>query len=358
MMNKKPQPIKPQKVFDDKDELNLGSKEEKVTLDAAREFEKQDFIDLDYDNEIVEDVSASLIEPSKSKPGSKLTRLTLFSLFALVVIQTVLALISSWHTSPWLFAFYTSITTLVLLWTSRLVWKEAKRLKLLKSTANIQAQGERLRLSMQQGEANKFIQGLIERLNDNANLKDTIDQYHQLIKEAHNDAESLSIFDDVVLSCCDKKAQQIVTQYSVESALMLAASPLAVLDMALILWRNQKMLREIAGCYGIELGYWSRIKLIRAIVHNVIYAGATEVAIDLGSQLLSMEMASKISARLAQGMGGGLLTARLGYQAMALCRPLSFSNNTKPKLSHVYKTLLVELKSLAFKAKAAVKSKN
>lgn len=117
--------------------------------------------------------------------------------------------------------------------------------------------------------------------------------------------------------------------------------------MALILWRNQKMIQDIARCYGVELGYWSRIRLIRGILVNILYAGTTELATDLGTQLLSVEMSGKLSARLGQGLGGGLLTARLGYQAMALCRPLAFSSASKPKLSRIHKELLLELKDFS-----------
>jgi putative membrane protein len=62
---------------------------------------------------------------------------------------------------------------------------------------------------------------------------------------------------------------------------------------------------------------------------------------------LSLEMTGKLSARLAQGMGGGLLTARLGYQAMALCRPLAFGDKNRPKLTKLHSELLAELKDFA-----------
>ncbi|QVK22860.1 TIGR01620 family protein [Shewanella dokdonensis] len=150
-----------------------------------------------------------------------------------------------------------------------------------------------------------------------------IRQLESLLSVEQNDAEQVMLFESIVLRQRDAAARKIVHHFAAESALLLAISPFAVLDMALVLWRNQKMLSRIAECYGIKLGYWSRIRLFRGILLNILYAGTTELAMDIGNQLLSVELTGKLSARLGQGLGAGLLTARLGYQAMSLCRPLA-----------------------------------
>ncbi|MBE8168145.1 MAG: DUF697 domain-containing protein, partial [Shewanella sp.] len=115
--------------------------------------------------------------------------------------------------------------------------------------------------------------------------------------------------------------------------------------------RNQRMLTELAQCYGIDLGYASRVKLIKGIISNILFAGSAELLTDIGSQLLSLELTGRLSAKLGQGLAGGLLTARLGYQAMNLCRPILFSADNKPKLSSIHKSLFLELKSFSSKLK-------
>lgn len=195
------------------------------------------------------------------------------------------------------------------------------------------------------GEADSFIDNIVCHYEDSQGLQ----QLRRSLKDEHNDAEKVLLFEDLVLTERDELAKKVVRRYAAESAVLLAASPLAVLDMAIILWRNQRMLRDVARCYGIELGYWSRIKLIRSIIINIIYAGTTELVTDLGTQLLSVEMTGKLSARLAQGLGGGMLTARLGYQAMALCRPIVFREDQRPKLFKVHQELLIELKQFSGK---------
>ena len=54
-----------------------------------------------------------------------------------------------------------------------------------------------------------------------------------------------------------------------EAAVLVALSPLATVDMMLMLWRNLRMIEDIADVYAIELGYWSRIRLIRQVFRNM-----------------------------------------------------------------------------------------
>ena len=292
-------------------------------------------------------IDAKSVSPQlvKSRRWSWLARLAVTSLLLLVVVQTGLGLRDAWLESPWLFSFYGVVLGVVSAWALAGAFSEYRKLKRLKQVADTQETGARLAQSMQMGEADSFIDNIVCHYGDSQGLQ----QLRRSLKDEHNDAEKVLLFEDLVLTERDELAKKVVRRYAAESAVLLAASPLAVLDMAIILWRNQRMLRDVARCYGIELGYWSRIKLIRSIIINIIYAGTSELVTDLGTQLLSVEMTGKLSARLAQGLGGGMLTARLGYQAMALCRPIVFREEQRPKLSKVHQELLIELKQFSGK---------
>lgn len=293
---------------------------------------------------------------SKRRRWSWLTKSMLLGLIILVLTQTGLSLSQAWTDSPWLFGLYASVLALVILWAGRITFSEWRQLKRLKGIEEAQQVSERLALSMQIGEADPFIERILAKLPTDIDTQN----YRDHVRDEHNDAERVLLFESLVLTEIDKKAKKLVHRYATESALLLAASPLAMLDMAIILWRNQKMIRELASCYGIELGYWSRIKLIRSVITNIIYAGASEVVTDIGTQLLSLEVSGKVSTRMAQGLGGGLLTARLGYQTMALCRPVVFSHETRPKLTKIHTALLGELKdfSLAALGKRTTRNKD
>ena len=45
---------------------------------------------------------------------------------------------------------------------------------------------------------------------------------------------------------------------------------------------------------------------------NIAFAGASELVREVGMDWMSQDLAARLSARAAQGIGAGLLTARLG----------------------------------------------
>ena len=125
--------------------------------------------------------------------------------------------------------------------------------------------------------------------------------------------------------------------------MLVALSPLATVDMMLMLWRNLRMIEDIADVYAIELGYWSRIRLIRQVFRNMLYAGATELVTEVGMDLLGAEFAAKLSARAAQGVGAGLLTARLGLRTIEACRPLPWCAGRETQTRRAAQALIGQL---------------
>jgi putative membrane protein len=72
-------------------------------------------------------------------------------------------------------------------------------------------------------------------------------------------------------------------------------------------------------------------------------AGASEMIADTGMDMLSMDLAGRMSTRVAQGVGVGLLTGRLGLKAISLMRPLPWQPDQQPKLSEIRKDLVLRL---------------
>ena len=164
-------------------------------------------------------------------------------------------------------------------------------------------------------------------------------------KDEYSDEELLQLYSREILSKVDEKALVEVAKFSTEAVVLVALSPIALVDMMLMFWRNLRMIDKIAGLYGLKIGYWSRIKLIKQVFVNMAYAGASELVIDLGADLVGAELLGKLSARMAQGLGAGMLTSRLGIQTIKLCRPIPFEENT-PKIAHVRKKILSQVKKL------------
>ncbi|MGF1767796.1 YcjF family protein [Enterovibrio makurazakiensis] len=186
-----------------------------------------------------------------------------------------------------------------------------------------------------------------EKLAKQANSEMTAgyDKWQTSLAATHNDREVFELYDQMVVVEQDIRAKKMVTKYASEAAVMVALSPLALADMLLVAWRNFRLLEQVSTIYGVKLGYWSRIRLLRLVLANMAFAGASEAMTDIGTDLLSVDLAGKLSARAAQGLGVGLLTARLGYKAMAVMRPLPYVGTKAPKLSDMRKQLLRRLTS-------------
>lgn len=160
-----------------------------------------------------------------------------------------------------------------------------------------------------------------------------------------SDAEIIQLFNKQVMSAVDQIAMNEIAKHSSETMMMVAISPIAFIDMLIVFWRNVSMVDRVAGLYGIKLGYWSRIKLIREVLKNMIFAGATEIIADVGAEMIGADLLSKLSGRAAQGLASGMLTARLGIRTVHLCRPLPFNQDT-PSINSVRQILVSNLKQL------------
>lgn len=176
-----------------------------------------------------------------------------------------------------------------------------------------------------------------------------LQRWHASLHETHNDREIVALYAQLVQPVLDLQARREIGRCAAESTLMIAVSPLALVDMAFIAWRNLRLVNRIAVIYGIELGYFSRIRLFRLVLLNMAFAGASELVREVGMDWMSQDLAARFSARAAQGIGAGLLTARLGIKTMELCRPLPWLENDKPRLGDFRRDLVAQLKETAQK---------
>lgn len=172
-----------------------------------------------------------------------------------------------------------------------------------------------------------------------------VQRWQSLLHDSHNDREVVELYSQIVQPILDEQARKEISRCSAESAIMIAVSPLAIVDMAFIAWRNIRLINRIAAIYGIELGYYSRIRLFRMVLINIAFAGASELIREVGMDWLSQDITARLSTRAAQGIGAGLLTARLGIKAMELCRPLPWIDN-KPRLADFRHQLIGQLKNV------------
>ncbi|MCX8955993.1 YcjF family protein [Erwinia psidii] len=171
-----------------------------------------------------------------------------------------------------------------------------------------------------------------------------LQRWYASLHETHNDHDVIVLYAQLVQPVLDRQARYEIGRSAAESTLMIAVSPLALVDMAFIAWRNLRLINRIAALYGIELGYFSRLRLFRLVMLNIAFAGASELVREVGMDWMSQDLAARFSARAAQGIGAGLLTARLGIKTMELCRPLPWLEDDKPRLGDFRRDLIAQLK--------------
>ncbi|SHF01491.1 putative membrane protein [Modicisalibacter ilicicola DSM 19980] len=162
----------------------------------------------------------------------------------------------------------------------------------------------------------------------------------------HDAAETRQLLAHHLLAPRDREARRLISRMSSETAVMVAISPLTLIDMMLVTWRNLAMLDRIAALYGLELGYASRLRLFRNVLSNMAFAGASEMAAETSMDLFSMNLAGKLSTRAGQGLGIGLLSARLGLRALRLTRPLPFAEGQAPRMADLRSELWQRLRRL------------
>lgn len=321
---------------------------ETPSLTAQQQFSAQEnFVPIsieDESSEVFEQQIDAIIRPNK---GRKWFAGGLFTVFSgLVAWQAVDSIAQAVQSADWLSlgwaGFMSALATLGL----GAIGKELWKLRRLRQHFSVQEQAQVLinRDAVGQGESfcrQLATQGAI----DNQGYQ----RWQMALNTSHSDAEILDLYDALVVAEQDKQASQIVSRYATEAAALVAISPLAIADMLLVAWRNFSMVDQLAKVYGVELGYWSRIKLFKAVLLNMALAGASELAVDASVDLFSMDLAGRLSARAGQGVGVGILTARLGIKAVGLLRPLPWHPDRQLKLSAVRKQVVSKVAALLAK---------
>ena len=217
---------------------------------------------------------------------------------------------------------------------------ELRSLRRLRRIEALRQEAERLSGVVELGEADRFAGSLTRLYTGRPDLAPALERVKDHVTDAHDDREVVRLLDREVMAPLDSRAYQMVLRASRDTAVATALSPAAVVDLAVVLWRNLKLVREIAALYGARPGYVGSLKLLRRMLANIAVAGVAESAHHVAVEALGGSLAAAISTRMGQGVINGLLTARVGVTAMHLCRPIAFGTDNRPSLGQIRKELL------------------
>ncbi|QQN36489.1 TIGR01620 family protein [Rahnella aceris] len=288
------------------------------------------------------------LKPRRSLWG-KIVRLGVAVLGISVVAQGVQWVHEAWIQQDWVALGACTAGGLIIVAGVGSVATEWRRLYRLRQRADERDTARELMHSHGLGQGRVFCEKLAAQAGlDNSHP--ALQRWQASLHETQNDREVVELYARLVQPVLDAQARREISHSAAESALMIAVSPLALVDMAFIAWRNLRLVNRIAVLYGIELGYYSRIRLFRLVLLNMAFAGASELVREVGMDWMSQDLAARLSARAAQGIGAGLLTARLGIKTMELCRPLPWLEGDKPKLGDFRRELVGKLKNSMVKS--------
>lgn len=330
-------------------EQPLGTDDTQPELNAQQRFTEQEkFVPMmaELQESEAEAELEQIIRPRRGRKWFTVTMLGAFS--GLVGWQAIDSVVTSVQNADWLSLGWSGFITVLAGMGIGAIGKELWKLRQLRHHFSVQEQAETLIANNAVGQGEAFCHDLAKQ-GGIANHNPAYQRWQTAIDNSHSDAEVLDMYDAMVVSEQDKKATRLVSQYATESAALVAVSPLAIADMLLVAWRNFKMIDQLAELYGVELGYWSRLKLFKAVLVNMAAAGASELAMDASMDLLTMDLAGKVSARAGQGLGIGILTARLGLKAMSLLRPLPWHKDRAVKLGAIRKQIVAKVTALTVK---------
>lgn len=185
-----------------------------------------------------------------------------------------------------------------------------------------------------------------EQLGESLPHKHQLSVWRNAVTTDLTGVEVFSLFDQIVMREVDSHALRLISQHAAATGAIVSFSPVALIDALVVFWRQLRMLYQVVEIYGYGSGYWVRIQLIKRIFKQSLIAGASEIVSELGSYALGANVLASVSSKVAQGVGIGTLTARLGIKMMHVCRPIPFNKVSQPKLEEVSVSVIETLKNL------------
>jgi putative membrane protein len=296
------------------------------------------------------------LSASVAAPRSRMMPVALLALGLLLVLavwQWLEWLQQSWQQGWFSGALVSAFSVLVAGLLAGVAWREWRLWRRLQRNQQWQQQAERIRNTVQYGEAMALCEAILAAMPQTPQHATATEDWRKAVQPEHSDAEVLALFEQYVMRDCDKQAQQIIWRAGTDSSLAVAVSPFALADMLLVVWRSSRMLRQLALLYGAPVGQLRSLALLKRALAALLWAGGSELALDLAADVLSSELTAKLSARAGQGVVAGLLVARLGTLAQQQLRPLPLQQGVKIQPGQLAAALVKR-----FKPAEAVANKN
>ena len=279
-------------------------------------------------------------KPSRFRIRLIMAALVLFCIALLA--QGVQWIVNAITEQQWITLFFALAFLLLSVTGVGTIFQEWRKLRKLRQHELMQQEAEQYRaeLPTTSGEKSQiFCKQLLEQMQITPQLEQSQKQWLSQINEYHNSEQVMTLFSKTVLSPLDKQAQKLIAKHARDNAVIVALNPVAIADVLMVAWRNFALINKITRIYGMELGYFSRLHLFKMVIKNMVFAGTTELV----AGMLSHNILRRLFGQAIQGLGVGILTARLGIKAMEFCRPMMFQPHERPSLKAMSKEIYLSL---------------
>ncbi|WP_297321902.1 TIGR01620 family protein [uncultured Bartonella sp.] len=136
-----------------------------------------------------------------------------------------------------------------------------------------------------------------------------------------------------ILRPLDNEARKIILNSAKRVSIVTAVSPRAVIDLGYVLYEVVGLIRRLATLYGARPERFGMISLTKRIISHLAVTGTLAVGDGLVEQFIGQGLATRLSARLGEGVVNGLLTTRIGIATIDALRPFPFDGEKRPGIS-------------------------
>ena len=136
-----------------------------------------------------------------------------------------------------------------------------------------------------------------------------------------------------ILRPLDIEARKMILNSAKRVSVVTAVSPRAIIDLGYVLYEVVGLIRRLACLYGARPERFGLISLIKRVISHLAVTGTLAVGDGLVEQFIGQGLATRLSARLGEGVVNGLLTTRIGIATMDALRPFPFDGEKRPGIS-------------------------
>ncbi len=232
--------------------------------------------------------------------------------------------------AEWLGWVATGLTAIGLFSLAIIALREALAIARLNSVHRLRQEAEAARADPRPAKARAVLKGLINTFEKRPETARSRERLKELDDDIIDAPHLMELAESELLGPIDKEARAMILAASKRVSIVTAISPRALVDVGYVLFESIRLIRTLAYLYGARPGTLGLLRLSRDVVGHLAVTGSIAVGDSLVQQVVGHGVASRLSARLGEGVINGLLTARIGIAAMDLCRPMRFHAVKRP----------------------------